>query len=84
MESKKKHINKYFYQVSKIAQMIDKNEINELVKNIVKIKLGEKKYKLMGEMPSIVSLAGKGPPPIAVLEQALNRFVEDYVKNKGH
>tara|TARA_B100001750_G_scaffold243132_1_gene257753 strand:+ start:167 stop:763 length:597 start_codon:yes stop_codon:yes gene_type:complete len=38
MESKKKHINKYFYQVSKIAQMIDKNEINELVKNIVKIK----------------------------------------------
>ena len=38
MESKKKHINKYFYQVSKIAEMVDKNEVNELVKNIVKIK----------------------------------------------
>jgi len=38
MESKKKHINKYFYQVSKIAEMIDKNEINKLVKNIARIK----------------------------------------------
>ena len=38
MKSKKKHINKYFYQVSKIAEMVDKNEVNELVKNIVKIK----------------------------------------------
>jgi len=38
MKSEKKHINKYFYQVSKIAQMIDKNEINKLVKNIARIK----------------------------------------------
>ena len=38
MKSEKKHINKYFYQVSKIAEMIDKNEINKLVKNIARIK----------------------------------------------
>ena len=38
MKSEKKHINKYFYQVSKIAEMIDKNEINKLVKQIVRIK----------------------------------------------
>ena len=38
MRSKKKHINKYFYQVSKIAEMIDKNEINKLVKSIARIK----------------------------------------------
>jgi len=38
MKSEKKHINKYFYQVSKIAEMVDKNEINKLVKQIVRIK----------------------------------------------
>ncbi len=52
-------------------------------KNIVKIKLGEKKLKSLGEMPSLVSFCKRRAPNIAVLEQALNRFVEDYVKNKA-
>ena len=52
-------------------------------KNIVKIKLTEKKYQTLGEMPSVLSLSRRGPAQIAVLEQALNRFVENYINLKG-
>ena len=34
-------------------------------------------------MPSIVSLSRRGPPDIKPLEQALNRFVKDYINNNG-
>ena len=52
-------------------------------KNIIKIKLTEKKYQTLGEMPSVLSLSRRGPAQIAVLEQALNRFVENYINLKG-
>ena len=34
-------------------------------------------------MPSVLSLSRRGPAQIAVLEQALNRFVENYINLKG-
>lgn len=52
-------------------------------KNIVKIKITERKYQTLGEMPSVLSLSRRGPAQIAVLEQALNRFVENYINVKG-
>ena len=52
-------------------------------KNIIKIKITEKKYNTFGEMPSVLSLSRRGPAQIAVLEQALNRFVENYINVKG-
>ena len=65
--------------IGKIEEIIEQSPN----KNIVKIKLGEKKYNSMGEMPSVVSLSRRSAPTIAVLEQALNRFVEDYINKKG-
>ena len=65
--------------IGKIDEIIEQSPN----KNIVKIKLGEKKYKSMGEMPSLVSLSRRGAPSIAVLEQALNRFVLDFINKKG-
>tara|TARA_B100001027_G_scaffold72707_1_gene49582 strand:- start:230 stop:1894 length:1665 start_codon:yes stop_codon:yes gene_type:complete len=70
------HINT---SIGKIDEIIEQSPN----KNIVKIKLGEKKYKSMGEMPSLVSLSRRGAPSIAVLEQALNRFVLDFINKKG-
>lgn len=52
-------------------------------KNIIKIKITERKYQTLGEMPSVLSLSRRGPAQIAVLEQALNRFVENYINVKG-
>ena len=49
-------------------------------KNIVKIKITEKKYQTFGEMPSVLSLSRRGPAQISVLEQALNR---NFSSNKG-
>ena len=65
--------------IGKIDEIIEQSPN----KNIVKIKLGDKKYKSMSEMPSVVSLSRRGAPNIAVLEQALNRFVQDYINKKG-
>ena len=65
--------------IGKIEEIIEQSPN----KNIVKIKLGEKKYKSMSEMPSLVSLSRRGAPSIAVLEQALNRFVLDFINKKG-
>ena len=67
------------YSIGKIEEIIEESPN----KNIVKIKLGDKKFKSLGGMPSIVSLCRRGAPNIAVLEQALNRFVEDYINKKG-
>ena len=38
MKVKNKHINKYFNQVAKIAELINKHEIEKLVQDILKIK----------------------------------------------
>ena len=35
-------------------------------------------------MPSVLSLSRRGPAQIAVLEQALNRFVENYINVQGN
>ena len=34
-------------------------------------------------MPGVLSLSQEGPAQIAVLEQALNRFVENYINVQG-
>ena len=64
--------------IGKIEEIIEETPN----KNIVKIKLGDKKFSSMGEMPSLVSFCRRGAPNIAVLEQALNRFVSDYILGK--
>ena len=63
-------------------------KINEIIenspnKNLIKIKITDQSFKKIGEMPSIVSLSRRGPPGIQELEKALNRFVNDYINNKG-
>ena len=65
--------------IGKIEEIIEQSPD----KNILKIKLGDKKYKSMIDMPSLVSFCRRGAPNIAVLEQALNRFVQDYISKKG-
>ena len=81
------------YKLKKDASVYDVHEnsslgkIEEIIeespnKNIVKIKLGDKKFSTLGEMPSLVSFCRRSAPNIAVLEQALNKFVNDFILNK--
>ena len=44
MREKINHVKKYFNQVVSIAQLINKNEINFLVKQLVKIKKNLEEY----------------------------------------
>ena len=65
--------------LGKITEIIE----NSPNKNLVKIKITEKKFKSIGEMPKIISLTKGSPPAIGVLEKALNKFVIDYINKNG-
>ena len=63
--------------IGKIEEIIEQSPD----KNILKIKLGDKKYKSMIDMPSLVSFCRRGAPNIAVLEQRLIDL-SDYISKK--
>ena len=50
-------------------------------KNIVKIFASKKRKNI--EMPSLLTLANSPPPPVHQHDQALNKFLEDYINNDG-
>ena len=57
-------------------------EINEisLNKNNLIIRIGQRAFKTLGEMPSIMSLGPKQPPSIANKEKALNSYIKSVIK----
>ena len=50
-------------------------------KNIVKIFASKKRKNI--EMPSLLTLGNSPPPQVHQHDQALNKFLEDYIKNDG-
>ena len=50
-------------------------------KNIVKIFVSKKRKNI--EMPSLLTLGNSPPPQVHQHDQALNKFLEDYIKNDG-
>ena len=50
-------------------------------KNIVKILVSKRRKNI--EMPSLLTLGNTMPPQVHQHDQALNKFLEDYIKNDG-
>ena len=50
-------------------------------KNIVKIFVSKRRKNI--EMPSLLTLGNNTPPQVHQHDQALNKFLEDYIKNEG-
>jgi predicted RecB family nuclease len=50
-------------------------------KNVVKIFVSKRRKNI--EMPSLLTLGNNTPPQVHQHDQALNKFLEDYIKNEG-